>query len=144
MKIRYAADKDLDFLVKGRQSIRIAENRTSIETGAKDRQELRESVKKKEVRVIEVGREPVAFLQFRPKFKVMYMDGFLWVHLVYVREDFRGRGFGRLLYEDAAKIAKEMGRDKIVIDVFEANGDSIKFHKKMGFEPIYTIYQKGV
>ncbi len=144
MKIRYAAESDLDFLVEGRRQIRIAEKRTHIENGRRDRWELKGAIRKKNVRVMETGRKPAAFLWFRPGFKVMYMDNCLWVHLVYVKEEFRRRGLGRLLYEDAEKIAKSMGLYKIVIDVFEANRDSAEFHKKIGFEPLYTIYQKNI
>lgn len=142
MKLRYGKGEDLDFLVAGRRNIRAAEKRLDVETGLKDREELEEALGRREIRVAEESGEAVAFIWFRPSFRVMHVDDFLWVHLVYVKEELRAKGVGRLLYEDAAEIARSMGKGKIVIDVFEANRNSIEFHKRVGFEPLYTIYQK--
>jgi len=144
MKIRYADGNDIDFLVKGRRQIRIAEKREGIETQAYDKRDLAQAVRKRNVRVIDVDGKPAGFLWFRPGFRVMYMDSYLWVHLIYVEEGFRHRGIGRTLYDDAARIARGMGMERIVIDVFKANGGSIGFHREMGFKPIYAIYQKPV
>ena len=116
MKLRYAKDSDFDFLIEGLQKNRVLENRPKQQ-----------------------------FLCFRTDFKVIYVnERFFWVDLIYVKEDHRGKGIGTLLYDDAVKIASKIGYNKIVIDVFDANKNSRKFHRALGFKPIYTIYQKEV
>ena len=67
-----------------------------------------------------------------------------WVDLVYVDERYRGKGIGKMLYKDAVKIARGKGFNKIVIDVFDSNKNSLEFHKKLGFEPVYTIFRKHI
>jgi L-amino acid N-acyltransferase YncA len=147
MKLRYAKDSDFDFLVKGLEKNRTLENRPKGQLKAKpsDKRQLRQAIKNKNVRVIEEGGGPIAFLYFRTDFKVMYVsESFFWVDLIYVKEDHRGKGIGKLLYGDAVKLAGGKGYNKIVIDVFDANEKSRKFHTALGFKPVYTIYQKGI
>jgi|TARA_B100001964_G_C14116293_1_gene546260 L-amino acid N-acyltransferase YncA len=47
-----------------------------------------------------------------------------------------------MLYADVIGIAKKKGYKKVVIDIFEENKRSLGFHDKLGFKPLYTIYQK--
>ncbi len=145
MKIRYAKASDFDFLVEGLEENRVLENRPKKDIKARqsDKNEFRQAIRKKNIRVVEENRKPIAFLYFRTNFNVMYIyDKFFWVDLVFVKEVYRGKGLGKLLYKDAIKIAKNKGFKKIIIDVFDSNQKSIEFHKKLGFNPIYTIYQK--
>jgi len=144
VQIRDGQASDLEFLIEGLQKNRAIEGRSgpvseaSIDGFARDLEEGR-------VRVVEDGGEPVAFLAFRLDFEVMYVTGrFLWVDLVYVHEGQRGRGLGRLLYEDAVDVAARHGCARVVADVFAANEGSTAFHEAMGFEPLYTIFAKAV
>ena len=147
MKIRYVKDSDFNFLIEGLEKNRVLENRPQKDIKAKesDKKEFRQAIRKKNIRVLEENGKPIAFLDFRTDFKVMHIyDKFFWVDLIFVREDYRGKGLGKLLYKDAIKKAKKKGFKKIVIDVFEANKNSVEFHKRLGFKPIYTIYHKSV
>ena len=146
MNIRYAQDSDLEFLLKGRQEvISVAEHKPHVGREQRDREELKQAIDGKEIRVMEIAGQPVAFLEFKADFKVMYVEsGFLWIHFSYVREDYRRKGLGKLLYEDAAKIAADKGLKKIALDVFAMNLGSAKFHQRLGFKPLYTIYEKMV
>ncbi len=147
MKLRYAKESDIGFLIEGLEKNRVLENRPKKDVKAEpiDVKEFKTAIRKKNVRVIEDQGKPVAFLYFRTDFKVMYIyERFFWVDLIYVRENYRGQGLGKRLYNDAMKIARKSGFNKIVIDVFEANANSVGFHRKMGFEPMYTIYQKAI
>ncbi len=147
MDIRYARDDDLDFLIRGLEDNRAIEQRAEAEIPAclQDIAELEDAIRNGCVRVIEDASEPVAFLYFRTDFKLLYMRGpFFWIDLIYVRQDHRKRGLGRRLYEDALEIAREKGCERVVVDVFEANSGSKCFHQQLGFEPVYTIYQRPV
>jgi len=147
MDIRYARDNDLEFLIAGLQDNRAIERRCEDEQAASsaDLAELRQAISHRSIRVVEDEGEAVAFLYFRTDFEVLYIRGpFFWIDLVYVRKDYRRCGLGRRLYEDALVIARERGLERIVVDVFEANDGSRRFHGQLGFEPIYTIYQRPV
>ncbi len=147
MELRCAQDSDFDFLIEGLEAVRTIERRPEKDIPANDwdKQKYKDAIAQKRVRVFEEDGEPVAYLHFRTDFEVMLIhEPFFWIDLVYVCEDHRGRGLGRLLYEDAAKIAKEKGFKRIVLDVFAVNEISQKFHEKMGFEPLYSIYQKWI
>ena len=147
MKIRFAIGSDYNFLIEGLEKNRILENRAKKDIPAKesDKIEFKDAIKKKNIRIIEDKRKPVAFLYFRTDFKIMYIyEDFFWVDLIYVREDYRGKGLGKSLYNDAVKIAKKKGFKKIIIDIFDSNKNSIGFHKKLDFKPIYAIYKKNI
>jgi len=147
MKIRYAKNNDFDFLIEGLEENRVLENRDKKDVKARksDKKEFREAIRKKSIRIIEEYGRPIAFLYFRTDFKVMYVyDKFFWVDLVFVSRKHRGKGLGRILYKDAIKIAKKKGFKKIIVDVFDANKNSVNFHRKLVFDPIYTIYRKKI
>lgn len=145
IRIRNARPEDLGFLIEGLEKNRKIEKRTSKEIKAtrSDRSEFRTAIRKRNVRVVDIDGRPVAFLYFRTDFKVMYIrPRFFWVDLVYVDERHRGKGYGKLLYEDAGRIAKKRKLKTIVIDIFESNENSRSFHANLGFRPIYTIFSK--
>jgi L-amino acid N-acyltransferase YncA len=147
-RVRDARESDVSFLVEGLESNRALEERRPEDIGATraDREGLKEGIARKNIRIVEVDGEAVGFLYFRPDFRVMYLEKgrVFWVDLVYVKQGHRGKGLGRLLYEDAARIAREGGFDRMVIDIFAANANSQKFHDKVGFKAVYTIYEKEV
>jgi len=147
MKLRYAKRDDFDVLIEGLEKNRLLENRPGkgIRAKASDKEQFRKAIRDKTIRIVEDKGQPVAFLYFRTDFNVMYVnESIFWVDLIYVREGHRRKGVGRLLYKDAIKIAKKKGFKKIVIDIFESNDSSRDFHKKLGFRPIYTIYDKRI
>ncbi len=147
MRLRYARPTELGFLIEGLEKNRRIERRPRKEIKATrgDWTEFRTAIRKRNVRVVEIDGQPVAFLYFRTDFKVMYIrPQFFWVDLVYVDERHRGKGYGKLLYEDAGRIAKKRKLKTIVIDVFESNENSRSFHEKLGFRPLYTIFRKRV
>ncbi len=146
-KLRYAIDSDFDFLIEGLEAVRTIERRPpkDIPAGDADREKYRKAINDKLIRVIEQDGEPVAFLFFRTDFRVMLIyEPFLWIDLIYVHQDHRGKGLGQMLYEDATQIAKEKGLDRIVLDVFAVNEPSRRFHENMGFEPLFSICHKWI
>ena len=50
-----------------------------------------------------------------------------------VQRDFRGRGIGTRLIERTIDKAKEMGLERIELDVFASNRPAIKLYEKLGF-----------
>lgn len=147
MKRRYAKSTDLDFLIEGLEKNRVLENRPKGQIRARpsDKEQFRQAIAKRNVRLVEQNGEPVAFIYFRTDFKIMYLnERVFWVDLIYVKEDYRRCGLGQLLYKDVIHIAQKKGFKRVIIDIFESNRASGKFHRALGFQPIYTIYQKNI
>jgi GNAT superfamily N-acetyltransferase len=72
-----------------------------------------------------------------------YLFGFVvpasalaYVHLVAVRDDHRGRGLGRLLYERFRRLARERGCDRIKAITTPGNAGSIAFHRAIGMDAV--------
>jgi len=147
MKLRYAKNSDFGFLIEGLEQNRVLENRAREQIRAKpsDREQFKEAISKKNIRIIEEDGKPVAFLYFRTDFKVMYFSGkIFWIDLIYVKESHRRKGLGKLLYNDAIGIARKRGYRRVTIDIFESNTASKKFHKRLGFKPVYAIYHRKI
>ncbi|HSW97796.1 MAG TPA: GNAT family N-acetyltransferase [Candidatus Saccharimonadales bacterium] len=145
MYIRFAKKSDISFLITGLEKNRIIEERPNdqIQATAQDKKELKKAIIKKQIRVVEDTMHPIAFLYFRTDFSVMYIQkSFVWVDLIYVDEAYREKGIGTMLYNDVIKIAREKDLHTLVIDIFSTNKNSISFHKKLGFQSLYSIYTK--
>jgi GNAT superfamily N-acetyltransferase len=72
-----------------------------------------------------------------------YLFGFVvpaqalaYVHLVAVRDDQRGRGFARMLYERFERLARERGCDRMKAITTPANTSSIAFHRAIGMDSV--------
>jgi GNAT superfamily N-acetyltransferase len=69
-----------------------------------------------------------------------YLFGFVvppalaYVHLVAVRDDQRGRGLARLLYERFQELAHERGCDRVKAITTPGNTASIAFHRALGMD----------
>lgn len=52
---------------------------------------------------------------------------------VMIREEFRGRGYGRQLFEHVIKLAKDRGCKMIQLTSDKQRPDAIRFYKNLGF-----------
>lgn len=80
------------------------------------------------------------FLWFRAR-----LQSFLYVDRIVVAAASRGRGYGRLLYEDLFVRARAAGIDRIVCEVnaVPPNPGSAAFHALLGFQEIGTATLDG-
>ena len=60
--------------------------------------------------------------------------GIGWISLLYLEEDFRGRGLGDQLLGRAVAFYEGLGRTALGLNVSEHNGRGLAFYKKWGFE----------
>ena len=146
MDIRDAVEEDLDLLKEGLLEVRRIERRPAgdIPVTDADIESFRKGIGNRTVRIIsnEEGRTS-GFIYYRTDFAVPYVHGqFLWIDIIYIRERERGKGLGTALYRDAISYARSNGLDRIVIDIFQSNIRSRKFHDGMDFDPFYTIFVK--
>ena len=51
-----------------------------------------------------------------------------------IREEYRGRGYGRLLLEEFLRIAKLAGTEKLFLEVREGNQAGIQLYESVGFK----------
>lgn len=67
-------------------------------------------------------------------------DGFLYVDRVVVAETRRGAGLGAILYEDFAAAGRRLGVPRLTCEVNldPPNPGSIRFHERLGFQPVGT------
>jgi GNAT superfamily N-acetyltransferase len=67
---------------------------------------------------------------------VVPVRGLAYVHLVAVRDDQRGRGLARALYERFGQLARERGCERIKAITTPGNTASIAFHRAMGMDAV--------
>ena len=147
MSFRDARADDLRFVLDGLADNRRIEGRSPEAAACTDADEAEYAARiaAGTVRILEIDGQPAAFLSYALDFEVMYVAGaFLWIDLVYVRASMRGRGLGKRLYVEAARLARQSGCAKVVADVFSANEGSVAFHERVGFTPLYTIFEREV
>lgn len=67
-------------------------------------------------------------------------DRHLYVDRIAVSDAARGRGVGRALYDEAARIAAETGEQRITCEVNEQppNPESMAFHARLGFRHLHS------
>lgn len=57
----------------------------------------------------------------------------LEVERIYIKRDFQKHGLGKYLLNQAIEIAREQGKRRIWLGVWEKNENAIAFYEKMGF-----------
>jgi len=62
---------------------------------------------------------------------------------VYVRNDYRGKGVGKLLLPPLIETAKKLKMHTIIAGIEAANEASIKLHKSFGFEEVAHFKEVG-
>lgn len=60
----------------------------------------------------------------------------LEIERIYVLQEFQKLGLGKLLYDKALERAKELGKSKIWLGVWEHNNNALAFYNKIGFDRI--------
>jgi GNAT superfamily N-acetyltransferase len=63
---------------------------------------------------------------------------------VWVREDSRGKGIGKLMYEYTERYARDHGIKEVILDVMTSNPKSDFFHRAIGYKPFVQLYSKMI
>ena len=114
---------------------------------------LREAISEKLIRVARgnINRESVGFYLFRVSeqhpFGVNYGHygcRFAWVDFIFVEESWRSRKIATRLYDDLEAHCRNIDVQEIMLDVYNHNTTSFRFHEKQGFKPIVTIFTRKV
>lgn len=63
-------------------------------------------------------------------------EGEGWISFIWLREDYRGKGYGIQLLARAIKTYTNMGRRELRLHAASGNGDALHFYESCGFERI--------
>jgi len=73
---------------------------------------------------------------------LFHKGGTALINELIVSKDYRGKGVGRKLVEQAIQIARQRGMDEIEVGTEEENIDARTFYAKNGFDKEYTLLGK--
>ena len=98
---------------------------------------------KAEVRIARLGEKPVGFALFFHNFSTFVGLPGIYLEDLFVLPEFRGRGIGKALLKELAKIAVERKCGRLEWSVLDWNKPAIGFYESLGAEPIseWTIYR---
>ena len=89
-----------------------------------------------------IGKECVGFTYIIPKGA---FHGFPYLHIISIKEEYRGRGIGKALLDYSERIALEMA-DKFFLVVADYNPDAKRFYERNGYQQVGEIpnlYRSG-
>lgn len=109
-------------------------------------EELRENIFDKgfaEVIIAEEDEKPVGFALYFFNFSTFVGKPGLYLEDVFVEPDCRGKGYGKKLLIELAKIAKERNCGRMEWSVLDWNTPSIEFYKSLGATPMdeWTVFR---
>jgi GNAT superfamily N-acetyltransferase len=89
------------------------------------------------------GKSPVGFAVFFHNFSTWLGRPGLYLEDLFVKPEKRGKGYGRALLVDLAKVARERGCGRMEWAVLNWNEPAIKFYRALGAKPLdeWTVYR---
>jgi ribosomal protein S18 acetylase RimI-like enzyme len=84
--------------------------------------------------ILEMEKKVIGYMGYMIK-KNKYKN-FAYLNDVFIKKDFRKKGYGKLLVKEFIKISKEKGVEKMGLGVRIENKNAIKLYKKLGFKII--------
>jgi GNAT superfamily N-acetyltransferase len=89
------------------------------------------------------GSEPVGFAVFFHNFSTWLGRPGLYLEDLFVKPESRGKGYGRALLVDLAKIARDRGCGRMEWAVLDWNDPAIQFYRKLGAAPMdeWTVFR---
>lgn len=89
--------------------------------------------------------EPVAYAVFYPTFSTFSGGAGLYLEDLFVKKDYRARGYGGSMFRHVARLAKRRGFGKVSWAVLHWNKPAIDFYQHLGAKPapqdwlVYTL-----
>lgn len=96
-----------------------------------------------EVRLALEGETPVGFAVFFHNFSTWLGKPGLYLEDLFVKPEYRGKGYGRALLVDLAKIAEDRECGRMEWAVLDWNEPAIQFYRKLGAQPMHewTVFR---
>ncbi len=142
--IRYATEKDIDTIFLFICELARYEKLLDDVTATPD--VLFKSLfekKQAEVLIAEEGGVPVGFALFFHNFSTFKGRACLYLEDIFVLPEFRGKGYGKQLFSELAKIAVTRECDRFDWAVLDWNKPSISFYNSLGAVAMddWTVYR---
>jgi GNAT superfamily N-acetyltransferase len=145
LTIRFAKPSDLPLIL---QFIReLADFEKLLDQVSADEATLHQSLfadsKGPEVFIAEEGSQPVGFVLFFHNFSTFLGRKGIYIEDLYVREAFRGKGYGEALLKRICQLAEERNCGRVEWWVLNWNSRAIQFYQKMGAQPMseWTVFR---
>lgn len=144
MTIRFANENDTPLILLFIREL--AEYEGLLQEVVATEDSLREWIFKKQkaevIFAVEDGKE-VGFALFFHNFSTFLGRAGIYLEDLYVRPEYRGRGFGKALICRLAAIAKERGCGRLEWWCLDRNTPSVEFYLSLGAEPMseWTVYR---
>jgi len=143
-RIRKAEKNDISVVLGFIRELAVYEKLLDEVTASEDI--LRENiVEKKYAEVIfgELDSVPVGFALYFHNFSTFLGKPGIYLEDLYVREEYRGRGFGKKLLAHLAGLAVERGCGRLEWSVLDWNKPAIDFYLSIGAKPMddWTVFR---
>ena len=144
MHIRFAEKKDipvvLDFIRQLAEYEHMLDQVVATEALLRDWLFVRKTA---EVLIAEEAEDAVGFALFFHNFSTFLGRGGIYLEDLFVRPDYRGKGFGKALLKKLAQLAVERGCGRLEWSCLDWNQPSIDFYLSMGAQPMsdWTVYR---
>lgn len=144
MNIRFAEEKDISLILCLIREL--ADYEHMLDQVVADETLLREWLFQRrtaEVLIAEEAGEPVGFALFFHNFSTFLGRGGIYLEDLYVRPEWRGKGFGKALLKKLAQLAIQRGCGRLEWSCLDWNQSSIDFYLSMGARPMsdWTVYR---
>lgn len=98
---------------------------------------------KAEVLILEVDNHPAGFAVFFHNYSTFLCKHGIYIEDIYVRDIYRGYGYGKALLRHVCALAKERDCSRVEWWCLDWNKSSIDFYLKLGAEPMsdWTVYR---
>lgn len=144
LDFRFAKEKDTKLILSFIKELAVYEN--MLDDVVADEATLNKWLfekKKAEVIIGEVNNEPIGFALFFHNFSTFLGKSGIYLEDLYIREEFRKKGYGKGFLKKLAGIAKERDCGRLEWSCLDWNKPSIDFYLSLGAEPMdeWTVYR---
>ena len=144
LSFRYAEEKDTPLILEFIQELAAYEKMLDEVVATEEllKEWIFEKKKAEVIFAVENGKE-VGFALFFHNFSTFLGRAGLYLEDLYVRPASRGKGYGRAILKELARIAVERGCGRLEWWCLDWNKPSIDFYLSMGAEPMsdWTVYR---
>ncbi len=98
-----------------------------------------------EALILEEGSQPVGFAVFFHNFSTFLCRYGIYIEDIYIKEAFRGKGYGKALFQRICEEALKRGCGRVEWWCLDWNKPSIDFYLNLGAEPMsdWTVFRLG-
>lgn len=143
---RFATEEDTDLILE--YILKLARYEKLEHEVSATRESLLESIfvrKKAEVIFACEGETTVGFALFFNNFSTFNGHENLYLEDLYIDEEHRGKGYGKRMFAELAKIANERGYERIDWWCLDWNESSVRFYEGLGARAMdeWTVFRLG-